>query len=451
MSRPLRSFRLAGPAASQALGERLLLDQGFRFAPLPFLESARLLLDGPLPLGSSLAARFGCIYIQDASSMLPALVLDRLLRERKAPGRPPRILDMCASPGGKSSLAASLSGEKAFVLCNEPGQKRLATLRRNLETLNHLNCSTSAHAGEALPLPPAGNGFAGWDCILLDPPCSAWGTAAKNPEVLELWQGEKLKPLIALQRLLLAEAARLLKPGGCLVYSTCTVNTQENEEQIAWALSGLRRHPDPAGAAPLRLIPLEPFPGFSFSTPELAGTLRVSLDSELGQGFYLAALQKSPEAGPPEAEGGRGAGRSLERAAREAVQLAPADLDAPLVDSALLPPGSLLLQGENLYFYPALGLELLPDSFNWRGFPLGKSAGAGSRPRLNPRLRALMPGCREAALRGADLLNVEEPETVRGLLSGQSLKFASSAPEVGLYYKDMPLCRLKARGGRVFI
>ena len=250
-----RSFRLVCNPGQIPSVEALLSAQGFVFEPEPFSPLARRLLQEPFPLGRSLAAFWGYVYIQDRSSMLPPLAL--------APDEGARVLDMCASPGSKTGLLAQLVGREGLVLGNEPARPRLANLRRNLAALNLLQAVTCSWPGESLPLPDAS-----WDAVLLDPPCSGWGTTDKNPQAIKRWQGDRLKPMLDLQRKLLTEASRLLRPGGKLVYSTCTTNVDENEGQVRFAVEGLGLEP----------IPLEPFPGFVFAAPELPGcegTLRV--------------------------------------------------------------------------------------------------------------------------------------------------------------------------------
>ena len=222
-----RSFRLVcGPEQIPSV-EALLSAQGFVFEPEPFSPLARRLLREPFPLGRSLAAFWGYVYIQDRSSMLPPLAL--------APGEGARVLDMCASPGSKTGLLAQLVGRGGLVLGNEPARPRLANLRRNLAALNLLQAVTCSWPGESLPLPDAS-----WDAILLDPPCSGWGTTDKNPQAIRRWQGDRLKPMLDLQRKLLTEAGRLLRPGGKLVYSTCTFSPEENEGVIS---AFLHAHP----------------------------------------------------------------------------------------------------------------------------------------------------------------------------------------------------------------
>ena len=162
MSNAARSFRLVCPPSATPLVEALLRAQGYVFAPEPFSPFCRRLLAEPRPLGSSLAAFFGYIYIQDRSSMLPPLALN------PAPGA--AVLDMCASPGSKTGFLAQLTGPTGFVLGNEPTPARLGTLRANLHQMNLLHAATCAYSGDALPLRPQS-----WRAILLDPPCSGWG------------------------------------------------------------------------------------------------------------------------------------------------------------------------------------------------------------------------------------------------------------------------------------
>ena len=479
---PLRSFRLVCNPAQAPLVESLLLAQGFRFDPEPFFYLARRLTHEPIPLGSSLAAAFGCIYIQDRSSMLPPLVL--------APETGGAVLDMCASPGGKTGLAAQMVGEQGFVLGNEPSKNRLATLRNNLRLMNLFCCGTASHPGESLPLPGAfvsdgerKSASPGWDSILLDPPCSGWGTVEKHPQVMRLWQGDKVKPLIALQRRLLAEALRLLRPGGRLVYSTCTTNVEENEEQIRHAREELG----------FVSVPASGIRGFSFADPALPGiegTLRVDTGLD-GQGFFVALLQKPEAAMPgrmerlPEemvqpderhasalSDPGKGLSRGFfvrpwEKESRFVGErrrhpkagrrdtpgphpLSRDALDSPLVDASRLPAGDLAVYGGGIHFLPEARGNLIPETFSWKGFPLGR-VGRGGEARISPHLRGLMPDAETARGRGLPVLDTDDCGLLLSLLSGQSLNLDAKGPEMGLYFGGLPLCRLTIKGNRAVL
>ena len=411
-----RSFRLVCNPGQIPSVEALLSAQGFVFEPEPFSPLARRLLQEPFPLGRSLAAFWGYVYIQDRSSMLPPLAL--------APGEGARVLDMCASPGSKTGLLAQLVGREGLVLGNEPARPRLANLRRNLAALNLLQAVTCSWPGESLPLPDAS-----WDAVLLDPPCSGWGTTDKNPQASKRWQGDRLKPMLELQRKLLTEASRLLRPGGKLVYSTCTTNVDENEGQVRFAVEGLGLEP----------IPLEPFPGFVFAAPELPGcegTLRVDEGASNAQGFYIALLRKP---GDSAAVPGLARGTAATAAYRA---IPPAFLAEFGLSPALLPPGDLAVFEDSLHFLPAPALAHLPAAVRWQGMALGKASAQGLIP--SARLRALLDPEPQRIPR----LDVDDVPVLERLLQGGSLDTGLPGKEASLFWRGLPLGRLRLKAGR---
>ena len=412
-----RSFRLVCPEHDAPLVEALLAAQGFGFEPEPFHPLTRRCTAQPLALGASLAAFFGYIYIQDRSSMLPPLALN--------PPRGARVLDLCASPGSKTGFLAQLVGPHGFVLGNEPSRDRHATLRQNLAHCNMVNTATCSYPGQRLPMDDGS-----WEYIQLDPPCSGWGTTDKNPNIMALWRDDKVVPLITLQRELLTEAARLLAPGGRVLYSTCTTNVRENEEQVRFAVETLG----------LVLEPLTPFPGFVFDAPLLpcaADTLRVNGDRSEAQGFYLALLRKSgnaPAVMPgPDDQGLAAKGQALDRSMLCA--------DSAACDR--LPDGDLRRFGDTAFFLHRQALDALPHTLAWQGFPLGRMGKAGFR--RNARLRVLLPD--HAPGLG---LNLQNAAPLAALLTGQSLTPDTPLPkEAGLYFQGLPLGWLRVKGNRV--
>jgi 16S rRNA (cytosine1407-C5)-methyltransferase len=418
MSRPGRSFRLTGPRHEHARIAELLRLQGYDFEPMGFYEAAMRLTEEPKPLGSSLAAAFGLIYVQDASSMLPPVLLD------PEPGSP--VLDMCAAPGGKTSLAAVLAGREGFVLGNEPTPSRLDTLRRNLATMNAVNTATCNAPGEKLKLLPDS-----WPFIQLDPPCSGWGTAEKNPKVMKLWKGDKVKPLVVLQRKLLEKAATLLKPGGRLMYSTCTTNPQENEEQVAYAQEKLG----------LTLLPLDLPGGFPC---EIEGRslpcLRITGETGKGQGFFLALFTKA------EAREEEPLHTPRDEMARNRDALSTLlDRDALLEEGMCLdalPPGELRVFKDKVRLLHQHSEDLFAPSFRWAGFVLGRMAGGRFRP--NPRVRMLLP-----PKPGPHALVIEATGILETLLSGGSVETEHQGPLAGLYFKDLPLGFVQIKGKRL--
>lgn len=340
------------------------------------------------------------------------------------------VLDMCSSPGGKSSFLASLAGEHGFVMANEPNRERHQTLKRNLARLQLANAGVCQYPGESLPVQDGA-----WPCILLDPPCSGWGTTDKHPNAARIWQGEKVAPLVELQRLLLAEAVRLLAPGGALVYSTCTTNVQENEEQVLYATRELG----------LELDPLPEPEGYGFEAPHLdgcEGCLRVDQELSQAQGHFAVRLLKPGEL--PERAEHPLPGEPLPV---EEISEGPWDMTS-------FKAGELRLFGENVHFVHEQA-ALLPSSFRWQGLQLGrygKGGKGGFRPL--PRARGLLP----AVPLPGDLV-AEEPGLLVRLLQGQSLEAPAASSEkgglCGLYFRasgmeqPLPLGWIKRKGKRL--
>lgn len=477
---PRRSFRLVCDTSQVPLVEDFLTAQGFVFEPEPFSPLARRLVHEPFPLGRSLAALFGYLYIQDRSSMLPPLAL--------APEPGSRILDFCASPGSKTGLLAQLTGPRGLVLGNEPGKPRLATLRENLAHLQLWQTATCSWPGEELE-PGRGSGLgADWSWLLLDPPCSGWGTTDRHPQVMQLWQGNKVQPLIHIQRCLLRTASRLLCPGGRLVYSTCTTNVDENEAQVRYAVDELG----------LELVPLAPFAGFSFADPLLPGcegTLRVDEAASEAQGFFIALLRRplagtagdwaadsatgfanGPTRGPtpdlafsapgtaPDApsslsgsennrpEKGRARVWSEKsrsprarpgndgEALRAAPRLDPEVLREVGLDPDALPAGEVVILGDHARLIPALARDL-PPALRWQGPSLGKISGGRLVPW--PRIRALLSGPHMARL------DLDDVDALTGLLEGRSLETSLTGRDAALFWRGLALGRARLRNGRV--
>ncbi|THB65546.1 MAG: RsmB/NOP family class I SAM-dependent RNA methyltransferase [Desulfovibrio sp.] len=415
----MRSFRAVTWESGPVL--ELLHSQGFSSRQDTFWELAFGADQEPMALGASLAAAFGLLYIQDRSSMLPPLALS------PPPGA--RVLDMCASPGGKTGILSLLVGEQGLVVGNEPNSKRLATLRANLLRMNAANTITCSYPGQELPFHDES-----WDYILLDPPCSGWGTVDKHPRVRTLWREDKVKPLIGLQRALLAKAARMLAPGGKLLYSTCTTNPAENEDQVIWVIEELG----------LEVLPLEPFAGFSFERVHgsghgpTQGALRVDGEASMSQGFFLAKFTKP--------------GKPMEqdtserwRVPRSAEQVDPSRLSGPECDWSVLPIGRTVVFSERLMLLTETALESVPPELRWQGFPLGRVRGREFRPHPLARLLLPEPGAR-------DSLNVESIAGLEDLVAGRALVLPGKETrpkQLALFYQDLGLGWAVAKGSRV--
>ncbi len=420
-----RSFRLICEPTERKSLTALLEAEGFALEQLPAHPLLMRATGGGTALGSSLAARFGRLYIQDAASFIAPLAL--------APVPGEVVLDVCASPGGKSTFLAQLVGKHGAVIANEPNPQRLATLRQNIQRLSMANVVSLDSPGEKLPLPDAS-----LNAVLLDPPCSGWGTAEKHPKVRELWQGDKVEPLKTLQRKLLKEAVRVLAPGGRLVYSTCTTNVEENEAQVLYALEELG----------MRLEPLDAPAGFSVEKPVLAkaqGVIRVAAKASGSQGHFVALLVKpgGPETNSQSAEEIEAAHDAATADALDALGRKGGEVVDPqeVPGAELLPAGELVAFKGQVRFLPRAALCLLQPRARWQGMALGRLTTGGFR--VHSRCRSLM-----ASAPGPDALDVDEIGPLADLFAGRGILLDNPArtKPLPLYFRELALGWLAVKG-----
>jgi 16S rRNA C967 or C1407 C5-methylase (RsmB/RsmF family) len=177
----------------------------------------------------------GCYYVQDSSAMFVGELFRRALTRFEGPGL--CVLDLCAAPGGKTTdLAASLRerfGDGFSLLANEVMRNRFGVLRSNVRTWG------DPRVGVVSRDPSAFSGKPVFDLIVADVPCSGEGMFRKDEKAVEDWSPEAVAFCAARQRRILSDVWSSLKPGGVLVYSTCTFNRQENDGNVAWIASEL--------------------------------------------------------------------------------------------------------------------------------------------------------------------------------------------------------------------
>jgi 16S rRNA (cytosine967-C5)-methyltransferase len=213
---PPTAFRLVEGDLTDVKNQ--LISAGGQVEPSIVAQNAWL-VSGASSLLRELAAR-GNIYLQDEASQLVAQTVEVQAGER--------VLDLCAAPGGKTTLMAQRAGDSALILAGDRSEKRLQTVVRT-SALHNLNQIKSVVLDATQPLPFANSAF---DRILVDAPCSGTGTLRRNPEIRWRISEAGIQTLATQQKLFLTNAARVLKPGGQLVYSTCSVELDENESVV---------------------------------------------------------------------------------------------------------------------------------------------------------------------------------------------------------------------------
>ena len=227
-----------------------------------------------LPLGSTAEHLAGLFYIQEASSMLPVTALFA-----GCPA-PQRVMDVAAAPGSKTTQIAARMQNQGAILANEYSASRVKVLHANLSRCGVSNTAMTHFDGRVFgPALPEH-----FDAILLDAPCSGEGVIRKDADALRNWSPESTEAIAATQHDLIESAFHVLKPGGTLIYSTCTLNRSENQQVISWLLE---RYPGAVEIEPLQ----ELFSGAErVTTPE--GFLHVFPHVFDSEGFFVARLRK---------------------------------------------------------------------------------------------------------------------------------------------------------------
>ena len=258
-----------------------LLAQGFILEQVPWCREGFFIEHetGRRDIGCTLEHQIGYYYVQEAASMIPPLVLD------PKPGE--IVLDMCASPGSKSTQIAQYMKNSGILVSNDLTTKRIAPLSINLQRCGAYNSIITIMHGasfQRLSLE--------FDRILVDAPCSGVGAVRKSLKTVMMWNPQMVKRLSGTQRALLESAYSKLKKGGTLVYSTCTLEPEEDEGVVS---SLLNNHPD-ASCEPIEL-PLKrgksvmEFDGTKFNDG-VRNTLRLWPQDNDTEGFFVAKIVK---------------------------------------------------------------------------------------------------------------------------------------------------------------
>ncbi|MDA9556085.1 16S rRNA (cytosine(1407)-C(5))-methyltransferase RsmF [Vibrio sp.] len=241
------------------------------------------------PLGNTAEHMAGLFYIQEASSMLPVSAL--FLSENN--GALPSfdaILDTAAAPGSKTTQIAAKMNNQGILVANEYSASRVKILHSNIERCGVINSALSNYDGRV---------FGSWlpehfDAVLLDAPCSGEGTIRKDPDALKNWSMESLHSISHTQKELIESAFQALKPGGVLVYSTCTLSKEENQQVCQHLLD---TYTDSVEVLPLHHL----FPNAEATATE-EGFLHVFPQVYDSEGFFIAKFKKLLSVPSPEVD-----------------------------------------------------------------------------------------------------------------------------------------------------
>lgn len=249
---------------------------GLQLTPVPWAKDGYLLSERP---SFTLDPLFhaGAYYVQEASSMLLDFIIRQLVKE------PVTMLDLCAAPGGKTTCAMAALPEGSILYSNEPIRTRANILAENVMKFGHPDIIvTNNYAKDYAKAKKT------FDVILTDVPCSGEGMFRKDPNAINEWSTSNVDSCWKIQRSIVEDIWQCLKPGGILIYSTCTFNAHEDEENVQWIIDNL-------GADP---IALEGVKEEWNITGALKGNLpvyRFIPGKTKGEGLFMAVMRKKGE------------------------------------------------------------------------------------------------------------------------------------------------------------
>ncbi len=338
----------------------------------------------------------GLFYLQDPAAMTPAAFLP------VEPGD--RILDLCAAPGGKATaLGAALKGS-GLLFANDISTSRARALLRNLELFGISDLLVADM--DPRDLPERYTGF--FDKIMLDAPCSGEGMFRKDDNLAKDWSPEKVASLCVIQRSLILQAADMLRPGGMMMYSTCTFETAENEDVIRHLL---KECPD------MELLPLPSYEGFrpGFSIPgeefPVSRCVRIFPHCMDAEGHFMALLRKKGASFS-------GSVSSYPKPAKEAakpvfeffLEIGLSSLGGKPID-----PSRIFIRADKAYYLP----PVLPDVKGLSFLRLGLYLGELKKNRFEPSEPLALAVRKGEAARTIDL-HPEDPRLLR-YLKGETL------------------------------
>lgn len=275
--RPLRkSIRINTLKVTPSLFHERAAQKGWHLTPIPWCEHGFWIEEQQeTPLGNSAEHMSGWFYIQEASSMLPVTALFQGQETYHS------VLDCAAAPGSKTTQIAARMNNQGLLVANEYSASRLKVLHANIERCGVVNTALT-HFDASI--------FKDWlpesfDAVLLDAPCSGEGTIRKDVDALKNWSQESCLSIAETQKQLIESAFHALKPGGRLVYSTCTLSPEENQDICQHLLDTFK---EAVSIEPLEAL----FPQCEKALTE-EGYLHVFPQTFDSEGFFIARFRKN--------------------------------------------------------------------------------------------------------------------------------------------------------------
>ena len=313
------------------------------------------------PLGNTAEHMAGLFYIQEASSMMPVSAL--LLKQEDELNT---VLDVAAAPGSKTTQIAAAMQNRGALVANEFSASRIKGLYSNIQRCGVRNVALTNFDGRV---------FGGWlpeqfDAILLDAPCSGEGTIRKDPDAMNNWSRESVLDIANTQKDLIESAFHALKPGGVLVYSTCTLNLEENQ-QVCHHIK--ETFGDKVTFEPLNDL----FEGAEKAVTE-EGFLHIYPQIFDSEGFFVARLRKHESAEPPAVKKRLGK-FPFEKASRKTSDSVTQELHKCL-EITLPDTGNIWARDNEIWFFPkALEPMIGEIRFDRMGIKLAEAHKKGYR------------------------------------------------------------------------
>ncbi len=256
--------------------KRRLEEQGFKLTQIPWCKEGFWIEGERTDLGNLLEHALGYIYVQESASMIPPIVLD--------PQEHDSVVDVAAAPGSKTTQIGQYMHNTGIIIANDVTGNRLASLGINIQRMGLKNAIVTKSQGQNIK--------GKFDRILLDAPCSGTGTIMKSEAVVRDWNTEIGERLSIIQRKLLTNAFENLKDGGIMVYSTCTMEPQENEGVISYLLEKFPNAKLENIELDIKRSPCILEFGKEKYDPEVSKCLRIWPQDNDSEGFFVAKIRK---------------------------------------------------------------------------------------------------------------------------------------------------------------